>query len=80
MNTSVPTFLNIDITVKVVMFVYKLLDKRDALPFSMVRMPYIDSNILNSIFYSVFVGEFLLYKSFNETGMQLPNRMKAQGP
>ena len=80
MNTSVPTFLNIDITVKVVMFVYKLLDKRDALPFFMVRMPYIDSNILNSIFYSVLVGEFLLYKSFNETGMQLPNRMKAQGP
>ena len=41
------------------MFVYKLFDKRDAFPFFVVRMPYIDSNILKSIFYSTLASEFL---------------------
>ena len=48
-------------------------------------MPYIDSNIPKSIFYSVFLGEFLriaysslLYKDFNEKAMELLNRIKAQ--
>ena len=49
-------------------------------------MPYIDSNIPKSIFYSSLVVEFLriarsslLYKDFNEKAMELLNRMKAQG-
>ena len=80
------TFLNLDITVKDGVFVYKIFDKRDAFPFFIVRIPYIDSNIQKSIFYSALVGEFhriarssLLYKDFNEKAMELVNRMKAQG-
>ena len=49
-------------------------------------MPYINSNIPKSIFYSALVCEFLriassslLYKDFNEKAMELLNRMKAQG-
>ena len=37
------TFLNLDITIKDVVFIYKLFDKRDAFSFFIVRMPYIDS-------------------------------------
>ena len=66
-------------------FVYKIFDKRDAFPFFIVRIPYIDSNIQKSIFYSVLVGEFhriarssLLYKDFNEKAMELLNRTKVQ--
>ena len=42
------TLLNLDITVKNGMFVYK--------PFFIIHTPYIDSNIPKSIFYSVLVG------------------------
>ena len=79
------TFLNLDI--KDGVFIYKLFDKCDAFPFFIVRMPYIDSNIPKSIFYSALVGEFLriarssfLYKGFYEKVMELLNRMKSQGP
>ena len=72
--------------VKNIVFVYKLFHKRDVFPFLIVRMPYIDSNIPKSIFYSVLVVEFLriarsslLYKDFNEKAMELFNRMKADG-
>ena len=68
------------------MFIYKHFDKRDAFPFFIVCMLYIDSNIPKSIFYSALVGEFLriicsslLYKDFHEKPMELLNRMKAQG-
>ena len=53
------SFLNLDITIKDGIFVYKLYDKRDAFPFSIVRMPYTSSNIPENIFYSAMVGEFL---------------------
>ena len=53
------TFLNLDITIIEGKFVYKLFDKRDTFPFSIVRMPHIDSNIPEAIFYSSLVGEFL---------------------
>ena len=66
------------------MSVYKLFDERDAFPFFIVHMSYIDSNIPNSIFYSAFGGEFfriapssLLYKDFNEKAMELLNRMQS---
>ena len=49
-------------------------------------MPYINSNIPKSIFYSAYFVEFLrisrsslLYKDFNEEYMELLNRLKAQG-
>ena len=53
------TFLNLDINITEGKFIYKLFDKRDAFPFSIVRMPFMDSNIPESIFYSAPVGEFL---------------------
>ena len=52
-------------------------------------MPYIDSDIPKSIFYSALFSELLriallynsslLYKDFNEKAMELLNRMKAKG-
>ena len=79
------TFLNLHITVKDGVFIYKLFDKRDAFPFFTIRRPYIDSNIPKSIIYSALVAKFLrtarsslLYKDFHEKAMELLNRMKAQ--
>ena len=73
------TFLNLDITAKDGVFVYKLFDKRDDFPFFIVHM-------LKSICYCALVGEFLrvahsslLYNNFNEEAMKLLNRMKVQG-
>ena len=70
-------FLNLDITVKDGLFIYKLFDKRDAFPFFIVCTPYIDSNISKSIFYSVHLGEYLriarsclLYKDFHGKAME----------
>jgi len=80
------TFLNLDITIKNGQFVYKLFDKRDAFPFSIVRMPHIESNIPGSIFYSALVGEFLriarstlLLEDFVEKASSLCERMLNQG-
>ena len=80
------TFLNLDITIKEGIFVYKLYDKRDAFPFSIVRMPHIDSNIPESIFYSSLVGEFLriarstlLMNDFVDKASPLCKRMFKQG-
>ena len=80
------TFLNLDVMGKDGVFVYKLFNTRDAFRFFMVLMPYIDSNIPKSIFYSALVGEFLrtartslLFKDLNEKVLELLNRMKVQG-
>ena len=75
------TFLNLDITVKDGVFIYKIFDKRDAFPFFIIRMTYIARNMPKSIFYSALVGEFLriLSKHFYEKAMELLNRMKAPG-
>ena len=80
------TFLNLHITVKNGVFVDKLFDNRDAVPFLIVRMPYIDSNIPKSIFHYALLGEFLritrtslLNNGFNEKAMKLLNGMKGQG-
>ena len=79
--------MNLNVTVKDDgVFIYKLFDKRNAFSVFIVRMPYIDSNIPKSIFYSDLVGEFvriarssLLYKDFHKNGIEQLNRMKAQG-
>ena len=80
------TFLNLDITVKDGVSVHKLFNKRGVFPFFIVRIPYIDSKIPKTIFYSALVDEFLrtahsflLYKDFHEKALELLNRMKAQG-
>jgi len=79
-------FLSLDITIIDGIFVYKLFDKRDAFPFSIVRMPYTSSNIPETIFYSAMVGEFLriahstmLYKDFLPKAIELIHRLNNQG-
>ena len=64
------TFLNLDITVKDGMFIYKLFNKSF---FFIVHMPYTDSNIPKAIFHLALVRKFLriarsslLDKDFNE--------------
>ena len=80
------SFLNLDITIKEGLFVYKLFDKRDAFPFSIVRMPYVSSNIPESIFYSAMVGEFLriarstlFFEDFLPKTRDLIHRLNNQG-
>ena len=53
------TFLDLDITIEGDIFVYKLFDKRDKLPFFIIRMPYFSSNIPSSIFHAPTFLEFL---------------------
>ena len=80
------TFLQLDIRIEDGQFVYKLYDKRDAFPFSIVRMPYLCSNIPKQIFYSALVGEFLriaratlFLSDFVPKGIDLVSRMINQG-
>ena len=80
------TFLNLDFTIKDGIFIYKLFEKRDAFPFSIIRMPHMDSNIPESIFYSALVGEFLriarstlLLEDFRNKARELCQRMMSQG-
>ena len=80
------SFLNLDVTIKEGLFVYKLFDKRDAFPFSIGRMPYVSSNIPESIFYSAMVGEFLriarstmLYEDFLPKTRELIHRLNNKG-
>ena len=80
------SFLNLDIRVEENQFVYKLYDKRDAFPFSIVRMPYLSSNIPKKIFYSSLVGEFLRIaratlqiSDFEPKAIDLIKRMLNQG-
>ena len=79
-------FLHLDVRIEGNLFVYKLYDKRDAFPFSIVRMPYITSNIPQSIFYSALVGEFLRiarstlkFEDFVPKAKELIERMRKQG-
>ena len=80
------TFLNLHIQILNGKFVYKLFDKRDAIPFSTVRMPHRESNIPVSIFYSALAGEFLrisrssmLMEDLVSSSKELVVRMKNQG-
>ena len=75
------SFLNLDIRVKENQFVYKLYDKRDAFPFSIVS-----SNIPKKIFYSALIGDSLriaratLYLSdFEPKAIDLVKRIVNQG-
>ena len=85
-NGNSASFLNLDIRIEENQFVYKLYDKRDAFPFSIVRMPYLCSNIPKKIFYSSLVGEFLriaratlLLTDFEGKAKNLIERMLNQG-
>jgi len=80
------TFHELDISVLSHIFVYKLYDKRDNFPFSIVKMPYLSSNIPYSIFYNTILSEVLriarcslLYADFISRARELCCRMKNQG-
>ena len=80
------SFLSLDISIVDGVFIYKLFDKRDAFPFHIVRMPHLESNIPQSIFYSTLVGEFLriarstmLLEDFLPKAKDLIKRMHSQG-
>ena len=53
------TFLDLDITIKDGMFIYKLFDKRHAFSFFFVRMLHLSSSIPSSIFYGSMFSEIL---------------------
>ena len=80
------SFLDLDISLNGGTFEVGLFDKRDAFPFSIVRMPYKDSNIPSSIFYSAIGAEVLRiarvstnsYKFMNSVS-PLITRMGKQG-
>ena len=80
------TFLNLHIQIMDGKFVYKLFDKRNDFPFSIVRMPHRESNIPESIFYSALAGEFLRISRSSmrqddlvSSSRELVSRMKTQG-
>ena len=79
------TFLELDISVKEGVFVYKLFDKRDNFPFFIVRMPDLSGNIPDHVFYGSIMSEFLriaratlLYPDFLVKAKELFNRMLNQ--
>ena len=87
-NTS-PTqasFLDLSISIVDNKFHTSLFDKRDAFPFSIVRMPYLCSNMPSKIFYATVGSEILRFARTNTNQNQflkdvkvLLNRMKKQG-
>ena len=80
------TFLELDITIDNRIFIYKLFDKRDDFPFSIIKMPYLSSNIPYNIFYNTILSEILriarcslLYADFIFRAKELCRRMINQG-
>jgi len=79
------TFLELDITIEDGVFVYKLFDKRDEFPFSIVRMPDLSGNIPDHVFYGSVMSEFLrigratlFYRDFLPKAKELLHRMVNQ--
>ena len=58
-NNICASFLDLDIKIVNRKFVFSLYDKRDAFPFSIVRLPYCSSNMPSKIFYSSIAAEIL---------------------
>ena len=80
------TFLDLDITIVDKTFVYKLFDKRDDFPFSIVRMPDLTGNLPSHVFYGSIMSEFLriarctlLLADFIPRANALYKRMITQG-
>ena len=80
------TFLQLDITIRDGIAVYKLFDKRDNFPFFIVRMPDLGGNIPSHVFYGSVMSEFLriarstlLYSDFLPVASSLYKRMLNQG-
>lgn len=80
------TFLDLDIQIVDGIFVYKLFDKRDDFPFSIVRMPDLSGNLPSFVFYGSIMSEFLriarctrLIADFLPRAQALCKRMISQG-
>ena len=80
------TFLDLDITIINNIFIYKLFDKRDDFPFSIIRMPDLSGNIPAHVFYGSIMSEFLriarctlLLSDFIPRANALYRRMICQG-
>ena len=80
------TFLELDIQIVDDIFIYKLFDKRDGFPFSIVRMPDLSGNLPSFIFYGSIMSEFLriarctkLISDFLPRAKSLVDRMVSQG-
>ena len=80
------TFLQLDITIREGIAIYKLFDKRDNFPFFIVRMPDLGGNIPSHVFYGSVMSEFLriarstlLYSDFLPVASSLYKRMLNQG-
>ena len=80
------TFLDLDIQIAEKEFSTCLFDKRDAFPFSIVRMPYRKSNIPTNMFYATLGSEILRIgrttshkDDFLRSASSLLKRMKDQG-
>ena len=80
------TFLQLDITIRDGIAIYKLFDKRDNFPFFIVRMPDLGGNIPSHVFYGSVMSEFLriarstlLYSDFLPVARSLFMRMLNQG-
>ena len=80
------TFLDLFIQIVNDIFVYKLFDKRDDFPFSIVRMPDLSGNLPSFIFYGSIMSEFLriarctrLVEDFIPRAKMLCERMVSQG-
>ena len=80
------TFLDLYIQIVDGIFVYKLFDKRDEFPFSIVRMPDLSGNLPSFIFYGSIMSEFLRIarctrqvEDFIPRAKSLCERMVAQG-
>ena len=58
-DPSNASFLDLDISIENGQFIYSQYDKRDAFPFSIVRLPYKCSNIPCNMFYSSIAAEIL---------------------
>ena len=79
------TFLDLHITIKDGIFIYKLFDKRDDFPFSIVRMPDLSGNVPDHVFYGSVMSEFLriaratlLYQDFLPRAIEFLRRMIRQ--
>ena len=80
------SLLDLDVKINSNKFQLKLFDKRDAFPFSIVRMPYLSNNMPSTIFYSTLCSELLRIAtcttekaSFICSAKTLLDRMISQG-
>ena len=85
-NNTEASFLDLDIKIENNKFVLGLYDKRDYFPFSIVRMPFLCSNMPSKIFYSSLGAEILRIgrttnnvKMFEPSSKKVTARMRKQG-